>query len=180
MPISYSPVHVWNLTYFSKLMVNLMKKNLGISWDNKLWSIIISNNADLWVWDLTYSGNFSLHSAWQLIRGALLPSLLKIVWQKHLPLKVTIFLRKLLHNTVPTDQAVRHKDISLLSKCLCYCNSNITKFNHHQFLFSKTTTYVWDFFSNMLNIRGSVLTISHMLLHWWQLAKGNNLLTWLL
>lgn len=30
--------------------------------------ITVSNNVDYCVWDLTYSGVLSLHSAWQLIR----------------------------------------------------------------------------------------------------------------
>lgn len=55
-------------------------------------NITLSNHADLCAWDHTYSGKFSLLSAWHLIRQrGFITQLSRNCCQTHLPLKVSIF-----------------------------------------------------------------------------------------
>lgn len=96
--------------------------------------------------------------------------------------KISLFMWKLLHNEIPTDQA-----LCLKKKCLCiiskslYCPSapNI-EYNNHLFLSSETVATIRCFFTTLMNIRGECCTTNHILVKWRQLLKGDNLCAWLL
>src|SRR4051812_10959296 len=85
---------------------------------------MLNDNADKIVWSATENGNFSLTSAWELVRTRSISfNFSKFCWHKYIPLKISIFLWCLLHKTLATDMAVKGNDISIVSKCVC-CSTN--------------------------------------------------------
>ena len=74
---------------------------------------------DTCIWEKSYSGLFSLSSAWNDVRSrGLKTHLSQSCWHKHIPLKISIFLWKLIYNALPTDYAIKRKGIHVVSKCL--------------------------------------------------------------
>ena len=53
------------------------------------------------IWVPSTMGNFSLHSAWELIGQRKSSSLInEVVWNNAIPLKISVFTWKLLHNNL--------------------------------------------------------------------------------
>lgn len=65
-------------------------------------NLSLSSHVDTCSWDLTYSGIFSLKSAWELIRKKGFTTLVsRKCWQKQILQKISIFLWKMLNNCLP-------------------------------------------------------------------------------
>lgn len=81
--------------------------------------VSLDNSEDRCVWVLTHSGNFTLKSAWELIRQKESNThLSKSCWHKNVPSKISIFVWKLIHNALPTESAIKKKEfIVSLSVC---------------------------------------------------------------
>src|SRR2546430_1709981 len=69
----------------------------------------------------------------------------KYCWHKHVALKISLFLWKLLHNALLTDLAISRKGIYLSSKCNCCPNNPNSEHNTHLFLHSEIGSAVWSF-----------------------------------
>lgn len=88
-------------------------------------------------------------------------------------------MRKLPHNAISTDKAVRNKGIFLPSKCHCCLTAPSAEYNNPLFLTSDIAKEVWRCFNDVMNINGNCLTHNHTLTNWWQRIKGNSLSSWL-
>ena len=104
----------------------------------------------------------------------------KFCWHKHIALKISLFIWKLLHNGIPTDLAISNKGITITSKCHCCRIAPNSEFNTHLFINSEVGTAVWKFYANLLDINDHAQTIPHMLTKWWIKSKGSSLYAWLL
>lgn len=76
-------------------------------------------------------------------------SLAKNIWHPHLPLKVSVFVWKLLHKGIPVDDLIQRREIHFASKCLCYVNPSIERANH-LFLQGDLVKQIWKFFASKL------------------------------
>lgn len=128
----------------------------------------------------SYSGSFTLSSAWETIRQrGEVSRLAKSYWHKHLLLKVSIFIWKLVHNAIQTDLAIQCKGVVIASKCVyCYDAFN-SEFNNHLFICSDIAREVWSFFFSLLNFTHSFLPINRLLTFCCLRSKGSSLLSWL-
>lgn len=121
---------------------------------------------DFGIWSPSYAGNFTLFSAWQLIRKKNPCSFIaRSCWFKYLPSKISIFLWKLRHNAIPTDLVLRKKGILITSKCLCCTLTYSIEFNTHLLLSSEYASSIWGFYSSSFNIGESFLIINHVIVH---------------
>lgn len=72
--------------------------------------VSLSIDEDKLCWSKTSSGNFTIKSAWKVIRQIGLHNFTyKYVWHPHRPLKISVFVWKLLHNAIPIDTLTRKK-----------------------------------------------------------------------
>lgn len=100
--------------------------------------MLLTDEPDSFFEEKTYSRHFSLSSAWHLIRKRHPCSFIaKHCWYKHLPLKVSIFMWKLMDNSIPTDKAIQRKGICIPFKCHCCIIASSMEYNNHLFLTSE-------------------------------------------
>lgn len=86
--------------------------------------ISLTSNDDKLVWTKNSTGAFFIKSAWDDIRERGLSLFIyKKIWNPQRPLKISIFVRKVLHRAVPVDLLVQKRGIYMASKCCC-CPTN--------------------------------------------------------
>lgn len=72
------------------------------------------------IWTDTQSGDFSIRSAWQVLRlRAIVIYLYKRTWSKFVEQKISIFIWEMLQHAIPTDMAMCRRGIQLVAKCSC-------------------------------------------------------------
>ncbi|XP_058092498.1 uncharacterized protein LOC131238937 [Magnolia sinica] len=79
-----------------------------------------TEGVDVPFWLLTFSGVFSVKSAWSLTRAPRPGrSWSRWVWHAKLPPKISLLLWKVLQNAVPVDSTVQSRGVHLASRCVC-------------------------------------------------------------
>lgn len=79
--------------------------------------LCLTSYNDQTVWTLTQSENFTLESAWQLVRQRNINNVVaRKTWSKYVNPKIVLFVWKFLHEALPTDYAIRRKHVMLISK----------------------------------------------------------------
>ncbi|EOY19200.1 Retrotransposon, unclassified-like protein [Theobroma cacao] len=105
---------------------------------------------DIAYWALTANGDFSIKSAWELLRQRKQVNLVgQLIWHKSIPLTVSFFLWRTLHNWLPVEVRMKAKGIQLASKCLC-CKSEESLL--HVLWESPVAQQVWNYFSKFFQI----------------------------
>ena len=67
------------------------------------------------IWSLSSHGKFTLSSAWQSLRLRRLSSrVLQAVWDSSIPLKISFFIWRALHQFLRTDDSLQAKGIPLV------------------------------------------------------------------
>ena len=87
-----------------------------------------------------------------------LPFMFTIIWHPQLPMKVSVFIHRLLRNRLPLDSTICKHGISGPSKCFCCVQANVESMDH-VFCNGQVAVYVWNFFgsaSGVLNLGCSV------------------------
>ncbi|CAM8909441.1 unnamed protein product [Rhodiola kirilowii] len=87
-----------------------------------------------------------LHSPQKLDR-----SVLSKVWQKWIPPKISVFLWRLKHKALATDDRVQWCGIPLVSKCRCCTNPSVESLEH-LFLSGEAAVWLWSFGHKALGI----------------------------
>lgn len=71
--------------------------------------------------DGKYTWDFTINSAWELLRhkrGEM--EILKFIWNKQIPFKISLFLWKVCKRRVPMNDNLKRMRINLVSRCCCY------------------------------------------------------------
>lgn len=103
------------------------------------------------------------------------------VWNRYLNPKTAVFTWNLLNNAVPTDYAMRRKQIMITSKCCCCCSVQPSaKTNKHLFLDSEVACQVWGKVSQLVDININKTSILQLLGDIWRNKTSSDLLHWLL
>lgn len=66
----------------------------------------------------------------------------KFIWSRYLPSRISILLWRLMHNSLPTNAAVRRFNIPSVSKCLCYPLNPKAESTQHLLFASVTTGHI--------------------------------------
>ena len=102
------------------------------------------------LWKPTSNGIFSTKSAWETIRVKHpYNKLLDICWQERVPLTISVFWRKVLHNWLPVEEILRGRDLTLASKCQC-CRKKETI--HLVIIDNDEVQRVWNWFSSLFQV----------------------------
>lgn len=122
-----------------------------------------------------------LNSVWDLIRhrGPRFFTY-KNLWHPDRPIKISIFLWKMVHNVVRIDLLVQKRGIPFTSKCYC-CPSDLAMESiDHLFLFGKMAKEIWNFFSSAMSFHPQALTVVHNMNAWWIERSHSSLRGWLM
>ncbi|EOX96783.1 Uncharacterized protein TCM_005954 [Theobroma cacao] len=105
---------------------------------------------DVAYWTLTSNGDFSTRSAGEMIRQRQTSNALcSFIWHRSIPLSISFFLWKTLHNWIPVELRMKEKGIQLASKCVC-CNSEESLI--HVLWENPVAKQVWNFFAKLFQI----------------------------
>ncbi|KAH9750080.1 zf-RVT domain-containing protein [Citrus sinensis] len=112
---------------------------------------ISSEEPDLIRWDLSPDGTFHLQTAWELVRCTRpRDEVYSIIWQRHIPSRVSFFLWRLLHGFLATDDALCLRGFHMVSRCVC--GREAETLGHH-FLDCPRTRYICGHYQRILGMR---------------------------
>ena len=135
--------------------------------------IQLSEGRDTWVWTPTTDGRFGVHSALKMLRT---PSnnliSRKLIWDRRIPLKVSVFMWRLLNGWLPFPDKLQQFGLHLPSKCSFCLNSETLQ---HCFVHCRTAKQVWDHFECALGLRSVADSLLEKLQGWWIHASGTSL-----
>nr|XP_027067822.1 uncharacterized protein LOC113693489 [Coffea arabica] len=119
------------------------------------------------VWRHTASGRFTLAYAFQEVRRASHYSVLHSrVWHSWLPLKISLFMTRLLLGKLPVTAALGRVGVHLASKCLC-CLEGAEETLDHVFSEGDTAREVWEFFGRIGGVSRRGISVRAWLAAWW-------------
>ncbi|KAL9669607.1 hypothetical protein QQ045_007154 [Rhodiola kirilowii] len=105
----------------------------------------LSNNPDKLCWRGAISGVFTTIAYYDQIRKSLPKNkLFKLSWQPWIPPKISVFLWRMWHHSLPTDDNIIKCGISMVSKCWC-CRSPRREETEHLFIHSELARPAWNF-----------------------------------
>ncbi|XP_047979233.1 uncharacterized protein LOC125221150 [Salvia hispanica] len=132
---------------------------------------------DIGRWTLTPHGNFTVASAWELIRNrGEKMEVYEFIWGKGISPTISVFLWRLLANRIPVDAKLQWRGVSLASKCHC-CSEPDMETRLHLFVNSEAATGVWNHFAKWFpqapNFDRGGCNLEDRL-RWWQRHKRCN------
>ncbi|XP_071926970.1 uncharacterized protein [Coffea arabica] len=103
------------------------------------------------IWAGSATKCFSLSSAWELCRQSRggFP-MHGLVWNRGVPLKISIFAWRLLNNFVPLDSMLRRRGLPLVSRCSCCFAEEESVL--HLFVRGQVAREVWGHFATMFGM----------------------------
>ena len=128
---------------------------------------------DCLIWCPTSHGGFQISSALESLRDHSLPMPSRVLlWNKRIPLKVSVFMWRLLNCILPFPDILQRLGFNLPSKCP-YCESTDTL--AHWFVECSLATQVWGKLEQLLDIRApSHHDIILKLQAWWSNISGKS------
>lgn len=124
------------------------------------------------VWNLNSDGNFSIFSAWDIIRvHRPQTNLNKYNWKKGVPFKCSFLLLRALRKKLPTNE----KLITFGADphdCYCCFSPGMDTIDHI-FVNGHFATNVWKFFASSCGIEWSKLPLPHYIMRWWNMTHKN-------
>ncbi|KAL9686221.1 hypothetical protein QQ045_023676 [Rhodiola kirilowii] len=108
-------------------------------------SIQLNDTPDTLKWKYTEDGNFSNKVCYDKIRDHWpKEKLFKHTWRSWIPPKISIFLWRLWHQALPTDDNLAKVGISGASKCW-FCSKPKSETVEHLFILGEYAAQVWEF-----------------------------------
>ena len=98
---------------------------------------------DMLIWKHTTLGNFSIKSAWDLIRQHnQTNSHAILIWKQVAPPSAQLMCWKLMRGILPMDSSFQRSGVSIVIICVMCCNSSETPI--HLFIYCKYASSLWD------------------------------------
>ncbi|XP_042485259.1 uncharacterized protein LOC122065524 [Macadamia integrifolia] len=122
---------------------------------------------DMCLWSLSSDGIFKSNSTWEdiRIRNPKVPWF-SLIWGKKMQPRVSIFGWRMVHDKLPTDDAIQKKGIDLASKCsLCGMEAETST---HIFLQCSYSEDIWLFFCGCFNVPWKKAGTMSDFLKWWR------------
>lgn len=112
------------------------------------------------LWSLNASGDFSIFSAWNIIREQRTKTKInKYTWNKHIPFKCSFLLWRALSGKLPTNEKLISFDHDPKEYC-CYYNPSMDTIEHI-FLTGHFVMNVWKLFAGSCGISSDHLPLHH-------------------
>ncbi|XP_038687446.1 uncharacterized protein LOC119986824 [Tripterygium wilfordii] len=111
---------------------------------------------DKMIWMPNQNGNFTVKSAWLVTRQSnVFNPVYGYIWHDLIPIKIFIFMWKVLNNKLPVDENIKKKCISLVSKCDCCTNFPHVETVEHVLVEGSIACQVW--FDQTQLTRGQII-----------------------
>jgi hypothetical protein len=118
---------------------------------------------------------FSILKAWSSVRiSCPTRPLFSFIWDSRSPPKVSLLMWRILHDGLPLDDNLKRVGIPLVSRCKC-CGIGNSESLNHLFFASSTASACWNYFSNLLSVRGVVRSANDLPATWWTRNSGKSL-----
>ncbi|XP_027156511.1 uncharacterized protein LOC113757398 [Coffea eugenioides] len=119
------------------------------------------------IWRSTQSGLFTLVAAFQEVHQGRNRSLVfSRIWHARIPLRVSLFMLRLLTRRLPLDDVLGEMGFQLASKCFC-CALATGETLEHVFFAGQLALQVWAYFQNICGIGSSYDSLRAHLFDWW-------------
>ncbi|KAK6782008.1 hypothetical protein RDI58_019804 [Solanum bulbocastanum] len=124
------------------------------------------------VWKLNTNGNFSVSSAWNIIRETRNKTKINAnTWQKYIPFKCSFLLWRAIRNKLPTNEKLANFGVEP-NNCYC-CSSPGADTIEHTFNTGNFAMRVWKHFAVSLGIATNYLPLRNMIMRWWSATYNN-------
>ncbi|KAI0524886.1 hypothetical protein KFK09_004276 [Dendrobium nobile] len=170
---------------FDSVKVNFFFKDNG--WDVDKLSNFVPNcvifrilnftfnihSKDVIMCDCSNDGAFQIKHVWLSFRSKRpFDKIFSNIWHKSIPKTISVFMWRILHNLLPTEDNLIKKGFSFASKCQC-CFKYETM--HHIFISGPVAVKTWVFFDDLfhLNIFNAHLSLKAFMKAWLVEGKGN-------
>lgn len=132
---------------------------------DRICEVNISQGKDELCWMLSKDGKFDSKSAWKSIRESNQRNIIfKPLKNNMIRTNVRCVGTKLFNNCLPTDQKLKTKGISVISRCHCLRD---IEYNNHLFWDCQIAQQIWKHFGNLFAIRyEGVATYKGSFLRW--------------
>ncbi|KAL0925310.1 hypothetical protein M5K25_003631 [Dendrobium thyrsiflorum] len=130
-------------------------------------------NEDKLMFALTNTTSFSIKKIWNHFRTKLPSSkIYSMIWHRNIPMTVSVFLWRLLHNFIPSDDLLIDKGFYVVSKCqCCFHVENIA----HIFVSGPIAVKLWVHFQGIFNVNlfNPGLSIRDLIIKWFSKDNGH-------
>lgn len=125
------------------------------------------NQIDIPWWMGNANGDFTVKSAWEMIRRRHECSAdFGFIWNKGLPFKVNFLLWTVWKRRIPTDDILKRMKIHLVSRCWC-CEKKEEETMSHLFLTAFIANRLWRQFANFAGIHMEGMHLQQVIITWW-------------
>ncbi|XP_027178138.1 uncharacterized protein LOC113777304 [Coffea eugenioides] len=157
----------WSIDKLKQWVLDHVIARIGQQW-------LFPELADDMVWIPSASRHFSVNSTWECLRQTRSSAtLFRMIWNEILPLKVSFFAWRVLHNWLPLDATIRTRGVVLASCCHC-CRQEEESLNH-LFLQGPVASRVWEHFGRRFGILDVVRYSLSSVWMSWNRARFENL-----
>ncbi|KAH0679660.1 hypothetical protein KY284_020745 [Solanum tuberosum] len=119
-------------------------------------------------WVHTTTGDFSVKSAYQIIRAKITEkSLSKHMWINDLPFKIGFFLWRVWRRRITTDDNLKRMRLQVVSKCYC-CEEGQMETMSHLLLTAPIAQKLWKQFASCVGISIYGVNLKQLIYRWWE------------
>ena len=105
--------------------------------------ITLSADEDVLIWKYTTLGNFSIKSAWDLIKQHNQINIqAALIWKQAAPPSAQLMCWKLMKGILPMDSTFQRGGVAMVSRCVMCCNASETP--THLFIDCSYVSSLWD------------------------------------
>lgn len=120
---------------------------------------------------LTGNGNFTVSSAWELVREEKdRQDFFSKIWVKGLPFKIAFLMWRMCKRRIPIGEVLMQMNVVESMTCCC-CNTAAIEAFQHLFCDCPDSKMVWNYFANAAGVQGPFIQIRNNILKWWK-AEG--------
>jgi len=116
-----------------------------------------TNVSDRWVWLPDPSGGYSVRGVYSMLTTpdvSHVASTVELVWHRQFPLKVSVFVWRLLRDRLPTKSNLVSKGVITSVDCLCVSGCGYVETAQHRFLSCTTFAFLWSLVQNWIGFLG--------------------------
>lgn len=118
-------------------------------------------------WMPNSKGNFSVKSAWDIIRSRKDPQKdILFIWEKGLPFKISFLMWRIWFKRIPIGEVLVRCRIVDSIECCC-CNSHEQESFNHLFISCPDAKYLWNLFAAAMGMQGPFNQMRQTIYKWW-------------
>lgn len=156
----------WDMDKIKELLTEEIgahiQKNISLIEESEKW--------DKPWWMLNATGNFTVASAWEIMRQTKVKQdCYQYIWSKGISFKMSFLIWRIWKQRLPVDEIIARMGIAMVSKCRC-CTQPNQETIEHLFINCQTANRISNYFARTAGISGPFVQLKATCTKWW-LAK---------